>query len=59
MIFIVFILLQIAGAGYLVFRSRGARLPGIALSVFTLSYAFWVFVMLLFMKGHEPCMPFH
>ncbi len=35
----IFVLLQIAGAGYLVFRSKGARLPATALAIFTSSYA--------------------
>lgn len=40
-ILLAFLLLQIAVAGYLVFRLKGARLPAAALTVFTVSYAFF------------------
>ncbi len=36
-----FVLLQIAFAGYFVFRLKGARLPAVALAIFTSSYAFF------------------
>lgn len=36
-----FLLLQAVAGGYLVFRLKGARLPASALSVFSLSYAFF------------------
>lgn len=36
-----FMLLQIAGAAYLVWRLEGARLPAVAIAMFTSSYAFF------------------
>jgi len=36
-----FLLLQIAAAGYIVWRLKGARRPAAALAVFTSSYAFF------------------
>ena len=38
-VLLAFMLMQIAAAGYLVFRLKGARLPAIALAIFSLSYA--------------------
>ena len=38
-ILLAFLFLQIAVAGYLIFRLKGARLPATLLTVFTLSYA--------------------
>ena len=34
-------LLQIAGAGYIVWRLEGARWPAAAIAIFTSSYAFF------------------
>lgn len=40
-IFLVFLLLQVVLAGYLVYRIKGARLPAIFLAIFTSTYAFF------------------
>ena len=48
----VFMLLQIAGAGYLVFRSKGVRLAAAALAIFTSSYAaFASFIAMMAFRG--------
>jgi hypothetical protein len=39
--FLVFLLLQVVLAGYLVYRVKGARLPAIFLAIFTSTYAFF------------------